>query len=224
MRLVTSKSRAIQKHLETLSEDDIFGAIWSSLNREDCNFIKQGQTQFYSTTHCLQSSSRKRYASRPRISFVRKKAWILKPRVVLKANPLWDSQDLPTQEARSSWESQQDAESYGETRSNTADCRILGQPISTVKLQDARRQNNVTKLIEMFEKKKHQRKEQFLKDLSQKQKISRFSEESQQKLADMNHTEIFELHENSAKQRCPDCTHSSKSGSFIAVAGEFLKY
>ena len=29
---------------------------------------------FYSTTHCLQSSSRKRYASRPRISFVRKKA------------------------------------------------------------------------------------------------------------------------------------------------------
>ena len=34
---------------------------------------------------------------------------------------------------------------------------------STVKLQDARRQNNVTKLIEMFEK--HQHKEQFFKDV-----------------------------------------------------------
>ena len=37
------------------------------------------------------------------------------------------------QEARSSWESQQDAEGYGETRSD----------ISTVKMQDAGRQNNV---------------------------------------------------------------------------------
>ena len=43
-----------------------------------------------------------------------------------------------------------------------------------MKLQDARRQNNFTKLIEMFEK--HQHKEQFLKDMSQKQKINRFSE------------------------------------------------
>ena len=58
---------------------------------------------------------------------------------------------LHRREARSSWESQQDAESCGETRSNTADYRILGLSNSTVKLQDARRQNNVTKLIEMFE-------------------------------------------------------------------------
>ena len=83
-----------------------------------------------------------------------------------------------------------DAESYGETRSNTADFRIPGFSISTVKLQDARRQNNVTKLIEMFEK--HQRKEQLFKDVSQKQEINKFSEKSQQLLADMNHTEIFE--------------------------------
>ena len=77
---------------------------------------------------------------------------ILRPRVVLTANSQSGSQDPLVQEARSSWESQQDAESYGETRSNTADYRIPGIPISTVKLQDARRQNNVTKLIEMFEK------------------------------------------------------------------------
>ena len=35
----------------------------------------------------------------------------------------------------------------GETRSDTADYRIPGISISTMKLQDARRQNNVTKLI-----------------------------------------------------------------------------
>ena len=49
-----------------------------------------------------------------------------------------------------SWESQQDAESYGETRSNTVDCRIRGISISTVKRQNVRRQNNVTKHKEQF--------------------------------------------------------------------------
>ena len=77
---------------------------------------------------------------------------ILRPRLVLKAYSQCGSQDRLVQEARSSWESQQDAERYGETRSNTADYRILGFSISTVRLQDARRQNNVTKLIEMLEK------------------------------------------------------------------------
>ena len=91
---------------------------------------------------------------------------ILGPRVLLKAKSQSDSQDVLAQEARSSWESQQDAESYGETRSNTAEYRIPGISISTVKLQDARRQNNATKLIDMFEK--HQHKEHFFKDMSQK--------------------------------------------------------
>ena len=106
---------------------------------------------------------------------------ILRPRVVLKANSQSGSQDPPEQEARTSWESQQDAESYGEPRSNTADYRIPCISILTVKLQDARRQNNVTKLLEMFEK--HQHEEQFLKDMSQKQEINRFSEESQKNAA-----------------------------------------
>ena len=101
---------------------------------------------------------------------------ILRPRVVLQAISQSGSQDLLVQEARSSGESQQDAESYEETRSNTADYRIPGFSISAVKLQVARRQNNVTKLIEMFEK--HQHKEQFLKDIGQKQEINRFSKES----------------------------------------------
>ena len=85
---------------------------------------------------------------------------ILRSRVVLKADSQSGSQDLFVQEARSSWESQQDAESYGETRSNTADYRIPGKSISKLKQQDAPRRNNVTELIEMFEK--HQQKEQFL--------------------------------------------------------------
>ena len=51
-----------------------FGAIWSSLNEEDCNFIKQDHTQLFSTT-CLQSSLRKRYSWKPRISFIKGKEW-----------------------------------------------------------------------------------------------------------------------------------------------------
>ena len=77
---------------------------------------------------------------------------ILRPRVVFQANSQSGSQDLPLQKARSSCESQQDAKCYGKVRSNTADYRVPGFSISKVKLQDARRQNNVTKLIEMFEK------------------------------------------------------------------------
>ena len=61
-----------------------------------------------------------------------KESVILRPRVVLKADSQCDSQDLLVQEARLSWESQQDAESYEETRSNTADCPIPGFSISTV--------------------------------------------------------------------------------------------
>ena len=91
----------------------------------------------------------------------------------------------------------------GETRSNTSDFRIHGISISTVTLQDARRQHKVTKLIEMFEQ--HQHKEQFLEDMSQKQEINRFSEESQKLLDNMNQTEIFELCENSAEHQCLDC-------------------
>ena len=79
-----------------------------------------------------------------------------------------------------------------------------------MKLHHARRQNNVKKLIEMC--KKHQRKERFLKDMSQKQEINKFSEESQQLLVDMNHTEIFEVCENSAKHQCPDCNAFSEIG------------
>ena len=109
-----------------------------------------------------------------------------------------------------------------ETRSDTADYRIPGISISTVKRQDAQRQHEVTKLIEMFEK--HQHKEQFRKDMSQKQEINRFSEESQKLLVDMDHTEIFELCENSANLRCPDCNSLTEIGIIYCSCGRSSKY
>ena len=136
---------------------------------------------------------------------------ILRPRVVLKSGSKSGSQDLPVQEARSSWESQQDAESYWETRSNTADYRISGISISTVKLQDARRQ--CSKNIGI--------KEQFLRNMSQKQEIS---EESHKLLEDVNQTEIFELCENSAKLQCPDCNAFQEIGIIYRSCGRNLRY
>ena len=90
---------------------------------------------------------------------------ILRPCVVLEANSQCGSQDLPRREARSSWETQQDVESYGGTRSNIVDYRVLGISLSTVQQQDEQRQHTVAKLIEMFEA--HQHNEQFLKDMNQ---------------------------------------------------------
>ena len=99
---------------------------------------------------------------------------------------------------------------------------VPGFSISTVKLHDARRHNNLTKLIEMFEK--HQQKEQFFKDMTQKQEINRFSEESQKLLDDMNQTEIFELSEKSAKRQCPDCNAFSEIGIIYCSCWRNLKY
>ena len=51
----------------------------------------------------------------------------------------------------------------------------------------------------------NQLKEQFLTDVSQTQKINRFSEASQKLLQEMDQTEIFELYENPTKLQCSDC-------------------
>ena len=74
------------------------------------------------------------------------------------------------------------------------DYRIPGISLSTVQEQDERKRQTVAKLIEKFES--HKYKEQFLQDMSETQKMNRFSEASQSLLRDMNQTEIFELCEN----------------------------
>ena len=79
---------------------------------------------------------------------------------------------------------------------------FLAYHLSTVEQQDTTC-NKVKKLIEKFEK--HQHKESFLQDLSQTQKVNKFSKESQELTADMNNTEIFELCENSSRQQCLEC-------------------
>ena len=71
---------------------------------------------------------------------------------------------------------------------------------------------------------KHQYKDQFLKDMSQKQEINRFSEESQKLLEDLNQTEIFEFCENSAKLQCPDCNSFTEIGIIYCSCGRNLKY
>ena len=204
MRLVTSKNRAIQKYLETLSEYSILvqcearstkrAAIWS-------NKIKRSYSRRH--TACRVHWESDMHEDQGSVFLSKGESVILKPRVVLKANSQCDSQDLLEQKAGPSGESQQDAESYGETRSNTADYRIPDISISTVKLQDARRQNNVAKLIVMFEK--HQHEEQFLKDMSQKQEINRSSEESQ------------------AKHQCLDCNAFTEIGIIYCNYGRNLE-
>ena len=62
MRLVESKPRAIEKYLETLSGCSMLVQFEARSREMLANFIKQDQTQLFSTTHCLQSSLRKRYA------------------------------------------------------------------------------------------------------------------------------------------------------------------
>ena len=55
-------------------------------------------------------------------------------------------------------------------------------------------------MIEKFEN-----QDSFLQDLKQTKEINKFSEKSQELIADMNNTEIFELCETSSKQQFPDC-------------------
>ena len=118
----------------------------------------------------------------------------------LISNSHCGEQDLRSQDARSSWDPPIDSKSYGETWNNAVDYKI---PLSTVEQQGTTRENEVKKLIEEFEN--HQHKESFLQDMSQTQKINKFSKKSQELVADMNNTEIFELCENSSKPQCLQC-------------------
>ena len=89
--------------------------------------------------------------------------------------------------------------SYGETCNNTVDHRISGVPLSAVEQHNTIRENSAKRLIEKFENHKHE--ESFIQDLSQTQKINKFGKESQDCIADLNNSKIFELCENSSKQQ-----------------------
>ena len=73
----------------------------------------------------------------------------------------------------------------------------------------------------MFENHKH--KKSFIQDLRQTAKINKFSTESQDLIADMNNTEIFELCENSSKQQCPDCNACWEMGIICCSCGRNMQ-
>ena len=140
------------------------------------------------------------------------------PRVVLKSNSQCGQQDLQSQDARSP---PSKSKSYRETWNNAVDYRIPGIPLSAVEQQDTNRQNKVKKLIEKF--KSHQHKASFIQNLTQTEEINKFSEESQDLIADMNNTEIFELCENFSKKQCSDCNTLWEIGIDHCSCGRNLK-
>ena len=101
---------------------------------------------------------------------------------------------------------------------NTVDHRIPGVPVSVVEQQNTKRENKVKKLIEKFENHKH--KKSFIQDLRQMEMINKFSKESQDLIADMNYSEIFE---HSSKQQCLDCNASWEMGRICCSCGRNLK-
>ena len=143
------------------------------------------------------------------------------PRVVLKANLHSGQQGQREQDARTSCDQPSESKSSWETWNNTVDYRILGIPFSTVEQQDTNREDKVKKLIEQFESQPH--KESFLQDVSQTQKINKFSEKSKDLIADMSNTKIFELCETSSKKQCTDCNLYWEIGIVYCTCGRCLK-
>ena len=77
------------------------------------------------------------------------------------------------------------------------------------------------RLIENIEN--HPNKESFLQDFKQPKEINKFSEKSQELIADMNNTEVFELCETSSKQQCTDCNLYLEAGTVYCTCGRCLR-
>ena len=68
------------------------------------------------------------------------------------------------------------------------------------------------------------RKNKFLQDMSQTQKINRFNEASQKLLKDMDQTETFKLCENTKKLQCFDCDFFIEVEIIYCSCGRNLRY
>ena len=130
MRFITSKNRAIQKNTWKHFQDTAF---WCNLKLAQQRGLRFYQTrsnavvlhdplpaEFIETAVCMKTVEQiyQRESERPRVA--------------LKANSQRGSPDLPSQEARSSWETQSEVRSFRVTGCNIADYRIPGIPLSTV--------------------------------------------------------------------------------------------
>ena len=65
--------------------------------------------------------------------------------------------------------------------------------------------------------------ESFILDLSQTQKIKKFSNESQVFIADLHNTEIFDVCENSSKQQCLHLNTFWETGEICCSCGKIMK-
>ena len=143
------------------------------------------------------------------------------PRAVLKPNSRSGQQDQQEQDARSSCDHPCGSKGFGETWCNNVDNRIPGIPHSAFEQQDTNRRETVKKMIQQFES--HPNKESILQDFKQTEKINKFSEKSQELIADMNNTEIFELCGTSSEKQCPDCKVYWEIGIVYGTCGRCLK-
>ena len=143
------------------------------------------------------------------------------PRVVLRSNSHLGLQDQQEQDATTYCDQPSGSKMSRETRRNTVDYRIPGVLLSAVEQQDTHRKGKVKQLIEKFEN--HPNKEAFIQDFKQTKEINEFSKESQDLIADMNDTEIFELCESSSKQQCFDCNLYWEAGIVCCSCGRCLR-
>ena len=112
MRRVTSKNRAIQKYSDTPSGHSILVQFEArSTKRTAVYQTRSNAVILYDTL--LAEFIEKAICVKTKDQLYQRESVILRPCVVLKANSQSGSQDLLVQEARASWESQQNAESYG---------------------------------------------------------------------------------------------------------------
>ena len=132
------------------------------------------------------------------------------PRVVLEANSHSGQQGQREQDARTSCDQPSESKSSRETENNTVDSRIPDIHLSTVEQQDTTRKDKVKKLAH---------EESVFQDLSETQKINKFSEESKDLIADMNHTEIFQLCETSSKKQYSNCNSYWEIGIVYCICG-----
>ena len=134
-----------------------------------------------SMTHCLQSSLTKRYVWKLKNSFTKEKA---------------QDHVLCSEQIRNVCYKIYQDKKQDHLGKHKAMHRASGKPDATLWITEFQaypseqfnrrmnRQQTVSKLIEKFES--HEYEEQFLKDMSQTQKINRFSEASQKLLKDMD--------------------------------------
>ena len=221
MRLDQAKDRSIQQCLETSSKYCIlvqFDARSEERIAILSNTITRNRSLQHTACDCIEKAVRMKTKEE---GYLKVCLTPRLPRAVLKPNSRSSQQDQQEQDARSSCDHPCGSKGSGETWCNNVDNRIPGIPHSAVKQQDTNRRDTVKKLIQQFES--HPNKESILQDFKQTEKINKFSEKSQELIAEMNNTEIFELCGTSSEKQCPDCKVYWEIGIVYGTCGRCSK-